>query len=111
MTATNRENVWTVLGPEFGENAGESAIIVRALSGLKSVGASLRAHFAQSIWELGYESYKIDPDLWLKSKTRPEDKFEFYSYMLFYVYDIFCINDDPNDALNKLNHYVQLMPG
>ena len=36
MSATNRENIWTVLGPESGYDVGKSAFIVRALHGLKS---------------------------------------------------------------------------
>ena len=31
VMAPNRENIWTVLGPEFVDNAGKSAIIVRGL--------------------------------------------------------------------------------
>jgi Reverse transcriptase (RNA-dependent DNA polymerase) len=33
------EKIWTVLGPEFGDNAGRKAILVRTLYGLKSAGA------------------------------------------------------------------------
>ncbi len=40
ITAPVKEKVWTVLGPEFGHDAGKSAIIVRALYGLKSAGAA-----------------------------------------------------------------------
>jgi hypothetical protein len=40
ITAPVREKVWTVLGPEFGHEAGKSAIIVQALYGLKSAGAA-----------------------------------------------------------------------
>ena len=47
VTAPNHEKKWTVLGPEFGDDAGKSAMIVRALWGLKSAGASFRAHLAQ----------------------------------------------------------------
>ena len=36
----------TVLGPEFGTDAGKRAIIVRALYGLKSTSATYRAHLA-----------------------------------------------------------------
>ena len=39
-TAPITKKVWTILGPEFGSNAGKSAIIVRALYGLKSAGAA-----------------------------------------------------------------------
>ncbi len=39
ITAPVKEKVWTILGPEFGHDADRSAIIVRALYGLKSAGA------------------------------------------------------------------------
>jgi hypothetical protein len=35
-----KEKVWTVLGPEFGHDAGKSAIITRALYRLKSAGVA-----------------------------------------------------------------------
>ncbi len=40
ITTPITEKVWTVLGPEFGTDAGKSAIIVRALYGLKSAVAA-----------------------------------------------------------------------
>jgi hypothetical protein len=38
ITAPVKEKVWTILGPEFGNDAGKGAIIVCALYGLKSAG-------------------------------------------------------------------------
>jgi hypothetical protein len=46
ITAPIIEKVWTVLGPEFGPDAGKTAVIVRALYGLKSAGAAFCAHLA-----------------------------------------------------------------
>ena len=43
LMASNREKIWTLLGPEFGNNAGTSAVIVMALYGLKSAVDSFRA--------------------------------------------------------------------
>ena len=40
ITDPNTEKIYTVLGPEFGADAGKIAFIVRALCGLKSAGAS-----------------------------------------------------------------------
>ncbi len=40
ITAPVKEKVRTILGPEFGHDTGRSAIIVRALYGLKSAGAT-----------------------------------------------------------------------
>jgi hypothetical protein len=57
------KKVWTVLGPEFGINASESAIIVHAFYGLKSAGAAFHAHLALLMHQMGYISCKADPDL------------------------------------------------
>ena len=68
--APNQEKIGTVLGPNFGDNV---AITVRALYSLKSAGASFRAHLAQCMQELGYQSCNADPDLWMKAELIPED--------------------------------------
>ncbi len=38
ITAPVEEKMWTILGPKFGHDSGKSAVIVRALYGLKSAG-------------------------------------------------------------------------
>ena len=53
VMAPNREKIWTVLGPELGDDTDKAAIIVQALYCLKSAGASFRAHLAQCMWDLG----------------------------------------------------------
>ncbi len=40
ITAQVMEKVQTILGPKFGHDSGKSAVIVRALYGLKSTGAA-----------------------------------------------------------------------
>jgi hypothetical protein len=102
--------VWTVLGPEFGYDAGKSAIIVCALYGLKSAGAAFRAHLASFMHQIGYSSYKADPDLWLKAVTRPEDNVHYYAYILCYVDGILCIHHDPMSVMNEINGYLPLKP-
>ena len=108
VMAPIQENIWTVLGPEFGDDGGKSAIIVRAIYGLKSADASFREHHAQYMQKLGYQSCDADLDLWMKAEYRPEDKLEDYSYILCYVEYILCIDHDPDTALKKLNRYVSL---
>ena len=44
VMASNREKILTILDLEFGDDASKSAINVRALYDLKSVGALFRAH-------------------------------------------------------------------
>ena len=110
ITAPVTEKVWTVLGPEFGQDAGKSAIIVRALYGLKSAGAAFRAHLASFMRQMGYTSCKADPDLWLKAETRPDDNARYYSYILCYVDDILCIHHDAMSVLKQIDGYLPLKP-
>jgi hypothetical protein len=110
ITAPVKEKVWTMLGPEFGQDAGKSAIIVRALYGLKSAGAAFCAHLASFMCQMGYTSCKADPDLWLKAKTRPDDNVRYYAYILCYVDNILCIHHDAMAGLNQINGYLPLKP-
>jgi hypothetical protein len=73
LTAPIGEKIWCTLGPEFGEDAGKRAIIVRALYGLKSAGASFRNHPADCMRHLGWESCKADHDIWLKPEVHKDD--------------------------------------
>jgi hypothetical protein len=72
------EHVWTICGAEFGESKkGAKAIIVCALHGLKSAGASFRNLLADCLGHLGCTSCKADPDVWLRPIMKP-DGFECY---------------------------------
>ena len=56
------------MGPEFGSDASKTAVIVRALYGLKSAGAALRNHLIRFMETIQYLSSWANPDL----KMRPE---------------------------------------
>jgi hypothetical protein len=110
ITAPIPEKVWTILGPEFGIDAGKSAIIVRTLYGLKSAGAAFHAHLASFMCQMGYTSCKADPNLWYKAETRPADNFRYYAYILCYVDDILCVHHNPMSVLNLINGHMPLKP-
>ena len=69
VTAPVTEKIWTKLGPEFGKNAGKLAIIVCAIYGLKSSGAAFRAHLADCMRHLGYESVSLTLTCGLRLKS------------------------------------------
>jgi hypothetical protein len=56
LMATITEKVWCILDPEFGEDAGKKALIIRDLYGLKSAGAAFRNHLAECMKHLGWKS-------------------------------------------------------
>ena len=108
LIAPCEEKIWTKLGPEFGVDAGKSAILTRALYGLKSAGASFGNHVADCMRTLGYLPCKADPDLWYKSMVHPEDNFKYYAYMLLYVDDCLAIHRDAETALTELDNYFAM---
>jgi hypothetical protein len=69
LTVPVTEKFWTVLGPEFGDDAGKRALIVRALCGLNSSAASFRNHLAECMKHLGWNPCRADRDLWMKDEN------------------------------------------
>ena len=112
LTAPCSEKVWTVLGPEFGADAGRRAIIVRACYGLKLSGASFMSHLAKCMKHLKWQRCKADPDLWFKEDVHPGPKGErYYRYILLYCDDCLSIGIDAAGELEKLDYYFQMKPG
>ena len=110
LTAPCEEKVYTKLGPEFGVDAGKRAIIVRALYGLASSGASFSRHIADCMHFLGYKPCRADPDLWMKPMVRPEDGFKYYAYVLLYVDDVLAIGHDAESLIKGLDKYFKMKP-
>jgi hypothetical protein len=73
LMAPITEKVWTVPGPELGDDAGKRSLIVRALYGLKSAGAAFTNHLADCMKHLGWHPCRADRDLWMKAETHPDD--------------------------------------
>ncbi|KAI2502052.1 Reverse transcriptase (RNA-dependent DNA polymerase) [Fragilaria crotonensis] len=111
LTAPVGEKIWCVLGPEFGDDAGKKSIIVRALYGLKSAGASFRNHLADCMRHLGWQSCVADQDLWMKPETRPDDGYKYYAYCLLYVDDILVVHHDGIRSLKEIDHFFKTKPG
>ena len=105
------EKIWTVLGPEFRADTKKKAVIARALYVLKSYGAAFCNHSKNCMHHMGYKSCTADPELWMKHEGRPSNRFDYYSYILYYVDAILCIRHDSMDVLNKLDKYFKMKPG
>jgi hypothetical protein len=111
LTSPITEKVWTVLGPEFGDDAGKHALIVRALYGLKSAGAAFRNHLAECMKHLGWHPCRADRDLWMKAKTRPDDGVLYWAYIFICVDGILCVHHDPGSPLAKMDEYFKMKEG
>ena len=87
LNAPNKEKIYTVAGPEFGEDQGTIYLVTRALYGLKSAGAAWRSFFAQVLIDLRFRPTRGDPDVYIHEATRPNGQ-RYYEWMLTYVDDI-----------------------
>jgi hypothetical protein len=70
---------------------GRIAIIEKGLYGLKSSRAQWHAHFAKTLYTLGFNPTHFEPDVWYKLR---EDK-KGYDYISTYVDDFFITAKDP----------------
>ena len=107
LTAKFTENIWTISGPEFGSNAGNLMIVVRALCGLKYIGSAFRALLAETLYDIGYTPSKADPDVWLQPAAKP-DVFEYYEMILCYVDDVLSILHDAIKTMKGIQHKFKL---
>ena len=112
LTAPCPEKIWTTLGSEFGPDlTGNKSLVVRALCGLHSEGASFGNHLSECMRNLGYLLCLVDTDLWFKEKTRPSDGAKYYAYSLLYVDDCLVLNHAEDKALHELDHFFKMKSG
>ena len=101
LTAPCREKIWTKAGPEFGSEHGKVMLVVRALYGLKSSGASFRSFFAEMLYDLGYTPSLADPDVWMRAAMK-DDGFRYWEYVLCYVDDVLSISHNPTRTMKGI---------
>jgi hypothetical protein len=111
LTASITEKIWNVLGPEFGDDTGKSALIVRALYGLKSDGVAFQTHLDKCMKHLGWNPWHADRYLCMKAETRPDDGILYWAYIMISVDDILCVHHDPGTPLSKLYEYFKMKEG
>ena len=77
---------------------------------MKSSGAAFRAYLGKGMQGLGYEPCLADPDVWMKPEIRPDDHYEYYSYILCYVEYIMVVHHDALSILERIYNYFTLKP-
>jgi len=110
LNAPCREKVHIICGAEFGPDAvGRPAVVVRAIFGLKSSGASWRAHLAQTLRDQGFECSLADNDVWMRPAVKADGS-KYYEYVLVYTDDILAIAMDPRRILMEIDQHYLLKP-
>ena len=91
LNASTREKIYTRCGLEFGpEMVGRIAIVEKSLYGLKSSGNRWHAHFANTLYSMGFMPTRYDPDVWYKLREDGSG----YDYISTYVDDFMITAKD-----------------
>lgn len=88
INAETKEKIYVRCGPEFGpELEGWIAILKKALYGLKSSGNRWHAHFAKTLYNMGFEPTRYDNNVWIRSRMDESG----YDYICTYVDDFLIV--------------------
>ena len=96
LEAETKEKVYIIAGPEFGELAGHTLIIFKALYGLRTSGARFHERFAATLRDMGFTPSFADPDVWMR------DAGDHWEYLAVYVDDLMAIMKEPGKFFDVL---------
>jgi Reverse transcriptase (RNA-dependent DNA polymerase) len=71
LEALTKEKVYIIGGPEFGDLAGHTLLIYKALYGLRSSGLCWRQRFADALRTMGFVQSRAESDIWMQENKRP----------------------------------------
>jgi hypothetical protein len=103
------EKIWFEGGIECGSNKGKVCVVVRALYGLKSAGASWRAMMAQALRDIGFVSTIAHPNVWIQPAAR-EYGYDYYEMLLVYVDDVLAISHELKVLIDAIGEYYKVNP-
>ena len=107
LIAKYRKKIWTKAEPEFGSDEGKIMMIVYALYRLRSSGAAFKTLLAKVLHDLRYLPSKADSDVLIRSAVK-SNVFKYYEYVLCYVGNVICINDNPSSTMFGLQDKIEL---
>ena len=111
LNAPCAERVHTVLGPEFGDNAGKVAVIKKALYGLRSAGFAWRSYCEEIMrTSLEFHPCRADQDVWMRKAVKSNGE-KYWEYVFIYTDDVIAMSEQPNLILQDMNKHFLLKEG
>ena len=96
LEALSKEKIVVTAGPEFGELAGHTLQIVKALYGCRGSGQSYHDHFADTMRDMGFAPSRSDPEVWMR------DAGDSWEYVTVYTDDLAVALKDPKAFFKEL---------
>ena len=96
LESYTQEKVYFIGGPEFGNHAGTTFIIEKALYGLRLSGLRFHEHLSNILQGFDFTQSHVDPDVWMR------DAGDAWEYIVVYVDDIIVAMKDPKSFFDEL---------
>ena len=96
LCSYTKEKVAFIAGDEFGDLAGCTLVMVRALYGLRSSGKCWHERFSDVLTAMGFTPSKAEPDIWMR------DRGDHYEYIAVYVDDLMIASKNPQGIIDDL---------
>ena len=96
LESKTKEKVYIVAGPEFGDRAGHTLIIMKALYGLCSSGLRWAERFSDVLRDMGFFPSRAERDIWMR------DMGDHYEYIGVYVDDCAIVSKNPQGIIDTL---------
>eukprot|EP00957_Ditylum_brightwellii_P104521 7963813-Ditylum_brightwellii.AAC.1 len=97
-------------GKEYSEDQEKVLVIVSALYGLRSAGASWRAALAELLLRLEYNLTEADPDVWICLAVT-EFGMKYYEMLCVYLGGIVAVNGKARDAMQQVTEVFMAKEG
>ena len=96
LEAKTKEKIYVIAGPEFGELAGHTLVIYKALYGLRTSGVRWHERLADCLTDMGFFLCKSEPDIWIRHCG------DHWEYIATYVVDLAIVSKNPQEIINVL---------
>ena len=102
VNAYTQEKVYSIAGPEFGENAGKPFIVEKALYGLRTSGVPWHDHASDTLRILEFKRCKAGNDIWMR------DMGDHYEFITIFVNDLIIFSKNPGALIESIEAVYQL---
>ena len=97
LEARTNEKLYIIAGSEFGDRAGHTLIIHKALYGLRTSGLRWHQRFSACLEREGFTPCKAEPDIWMRAHGE-----DYYEYIAVYVDDLAFAMKNPQSLVDRL---------
>eukprot|EP00957_Ditylum_brightwellii_P210500 15365052-Ditylum_brightwellii.AAC.2 len=98
------EKIWSVAGEQFGDKKGAMVVLKWVLYGLKTASASFHKLLGDFLWEIGFEPFRADQDLWINKSKH----YEGYDYIATHVDDNIIVVKNPLKYMSHIEQHFQV---